>query len=240
MNLDITKDSKIGNVVAEDYRAASVFKKHGIDFCCGGGRSIGDACGRKGVDPEVVLRELASVGKDDKAAASEYNRWDIAFLADYIVNKYHLYVREKIPELSVYSQKVAKVHGDWRPETKKIARLFEELQNELTSHMAKEEQVLFPYVKLLSRARKKGKKPHPPFGTVANPVHAMEMEHDFAGKTMRQIRELSDDYTPPEGACNTYRVLYALLKEFEENLHEHIHMENNILFPKAIQLEQSS
>lgn len=238
--MNITKNSKIGNVVAEDYRAASVFKKHGIDFCCGGGRSIHDACERKGVDPEAVLQELKAAGEDEKAAASEYNRWDIAFLSDYIVNKYHLYVREKLPELMAYAEKVAKVHGDWRPETRKIARLFGELQQELMSHMAKEEQVLFPYVKLLSRAQKGGDKPLPPFGTVENPIHTMELEHDFAGETMRQIRELSDDYTPPEGACNTYRVLYAMLREFEENLHEHVHLENNILFPKAIAMERGS
>ncbi len=239
MTSDITIHSKIGEIVAEDYRTASVFKKFGIDFCCGGGRSIEEACARKGADAGALLAAIDELDRESPRRSSEYNKWEIDFLADYIVNKYHLYVREKCPEIMAYADKVAKVHGEWRPETVEVARRFAELRDELMSHMAKEEQILFPYIKRLVSAGKGGEVPRPPFGTVANPVHMMEEEHDAAGAIMKEIRELSGDYQPPEGACNTYRVLYAMLDEFEENLHAHVHLENNILFPKAIAREQA-
>ncbi|RMH76286.1 MAG: iron-sulfur cluster repair di-iron protein, partial [Calditrichaeota bacterium] len=149
------------------------------------------------------------------------------------------YVRESIPLLREYTAKVARVHGDAHPEMVEIARCFEELAQEMEQHMMKEEQVLFPYIKQMVVAEKQGRLlPPPPFGTVQNPIRMMEMEHDRAGELMKQIRKLSRDFSPPEDACNTYRVTYHKLEEFEADLHQHVHLENNILFPGAIALEE--
>ena len=237
---NIDHHSKVGEIVAGDYRAASVFAKFNIDFCCGGGRSIREICSSKDLDEAVLLKELEALEAGRGDAVANFNDWELSFLIDYIVNKHHLYVTKKLPELSAYAEKVAKVHGGWRPETIEVARLFKALSQELVIHMDKEENVLFPYVKMMAKAKKQGTElPMPPFGTVRHPIRVMEQEHDFAGETMRRIRVLTDHFTPPDGACTTYRVLYANLQEFETNLHEHIHLENNILFPKAFTLEGS-
>ncbi|HXH17479.1 MAG TPA: iron-sulfur cluster repair di-iron protein [Chitinophagales bacterium] len=233
------RNKTVGQWVAEDYRTAEVFKKHGIDFCCGGGRSVQDVCEKKGVDYALLEKELLNAGTK-KSAESNLNasEWQLDFLADYIVNVHHAYVRQNIPYLLEYAGKVAKVHGNANPETVRINELINQLVSELQMHMVKEEKVLFPYIKKLARVRQENlqmEKPH--FGTVHNPVRMMEAEHEHAGGILKQIRSLSRDFTPPAHACNTYRVLYFKLQEFESDLHRHIHLENNILFPKSVAME---
>ncbi len=232
------KEKTVGELVAEDYRKAEVFKKFGIDFCCGGGKTVKDVCEKKGVDYAVLEKELLDAEKKAGSDTTNFNEWKLDALADYIVEKHHTYVKENIPMLLEFSKKVARVHGNANPEVVKIADLFQEAADELTHHMMKEENVLFPYIKELANKQKNGSNGlHPPFGTVQNPIRMMEMEHEQVGDLLKQIAELSGNYTPPAHACNTYRVEYFKLKEFEDDLHRHIHLENNILFPKAIELE---
>ena len=230
----------IGELVAEDYRAAGVFKQYGIDFCCGGKKTVAEVCRQKGVPVAELESNLARLDQMPARQRLQFNEWALPFLIDYIVNVHHTYVQEKLPQLLEYGKKVAKVHGHAYPETITIADKLESLAEELFAHLRKEELILFPYVKELSRAKEAGETVKaPPFQSAQNPIRVMEAEHEFAGAAMAEIRELSNGFTPPEGACNTYRVLYALLEEFEEDLHRHVHLENNILFPQAVELEES-
>lgn len=233
------QNKTIGEMVVENYRKADVFKKFGLDFCCGGKKTINQVCTEKGIDLTQLEKELALVDNQQILPSQDFNSWNLAFLIDYIVNTHHRYVAKSIPVLFEYLKKVAKVHGDGNPETKEILNHFMVISDELNRHMMKEENILFPYIKQLSIASERNLKVDPPpFGTVENPIRMMEMEHETAGDLLEKIREISSNYTPPEYACNTFRVSYAKLKEFEDDLHQHIHLENNILFPKAIQLEK--
>lgn len=229
----------IGSLVAEDFRRATVFRRHGIDFCCAGGKTLEIACKKRGLSVDDVLVEFEVAEKGREGEAIQPDKWDFGFLADYIVNHHHKYVRESIPVLQEMTEKVARVHGAENPEVVSIADLFKEIALELEQHMVKEERILFPFVKEMENDERSGQSlGFPMFGTVRNPIRLMEQEHDNAGSIMRRIRELSNDYTPPEHACNTYQVAYAKLEEFEDDLHQHIHLENNILFPKARELEE--
>ncbi len=234
-----TEEETIGELVAKDFRKAQVFKKYGIDFCCGGKKSISQVCEEKGLDPEVVERELNALPEAKAVAQNDFDSWDLSFLADYIVNIHHKYVRENIPALYEYTSKIARVHGANHPELLQVAKHFTNVANELESHMPKEERVLFPFIKQLNEAKQKGEKlERPAFGSIQNPINMMEMEHEAAGGELEAIRALTNDFTLPEDACATYQVAFAKLQEFEEDLHRHIHLENNILFPKALELEK--
>ena len=226
----------IGEIVADDYRAAEVFKKYGIDFCCQGNRTVADACAKKAVDTEAVLAELAAVQTQGAARATDYNAWPLDLLADHIQANHHVYVEKAIAQLKPYLDKICQIHGARCPELLEIKKAFEESAGELAFHMKKEEFILFPYIRKMTKGGASGA---PRFGTVQNPIAMMMHEHDTEGERFRQIAAWSHDYTPPADACNTYKVTYALLKEFEEDLHLHIHLENNILFPKALELEQA-
>lgn len=237
--MNVSKENIIGQLVAVDYRAASVFKSHKIDFCCNGNRTINDACVDKNIDVDALVNELNSAMKDKEVQTTDFQSWDMDLLADYIEKKYHRYVESKIPELSFYLNKVARVHGERHPELIEINNLFAASANELMSHMKDEETLVFPYVRKLVEAKNgNGDFGQFDFDTVESPIEKMMKEHDNEGSRFRKIALLTDNYTPPFDACNTYRVSFALLQEFEENLHHHIHLENNILFPKAIAAEK--
>lgn len=227
----------VADYVTENIKAAHVFKKHGIDFCCGGGISIEKACKKNNVDQAVLEKELLEIDKVVDTM-QDFDNWGLDFLMVYIENIHHTYVRESLPLISQYANKVAKVHGHHYEEVVKVNKLFHDVANELISHMQKEEQILFPFIKQLIDA-KKGTNEYkkPPFGTVNNPIKMMEHEHEQAGDTLKEIASLTNNYTPPEGACNTFKALYSKLEEFEQDLHQHIHLENNILHPKAIAIE---
>ncbi len=232
------QNKTVANLVAENIKTAHVFKKHGIDFCCGGGLAIAKACQKKGLDFALLEQELLAVDQPVQRA-EDYNSWELDFLANYIVNVHHSYVREAIPLIIQYSTKVAKVHGGHYKEVPKVHDLFQEVADELLSHLRKEEALLFPYIVKLAEAKRTGAlTARPAFGTAGNPIRIMMMEHESAGDSFKTIAVLTDNYTPPQGACNTFRALYAKLEEFERDLHRHIHLENNILFPKAMKLEQ--
>ncbi len=231
------KERKIGTLVAEDYRYADVFKKYGIDFCCGGGITINAACTKHNLDEEQLINELrAIVVKVDEEG--DFNNWELDKLADYIVNVHHTYVKDNLPMIRAYSEKVTQVHGGRHPETMDLLNMVEEMENELYPHMSKEETILFPYIEeLLVVKRKRAALDPVRFGTIKNPINTMLDEHDKAGSIMKEIASVTSKYEPPQDACTTYRVLYQKLKDFEADLFQHIHLENNILFPKAIELE---
>lgn len=232
------KESTIGDLVSKDFRKAEVFKKFGLDFCCGGKKTLTKACKEKGLDVVQIEKELKAIDEISSKSSQDYNTWDLDFLADYILNTHHKYVIQAIPVIQEYTQKVAKVHGERHPEAIEIANNFVKVADELLRHMVKEENVLFPYIKKLAAAQKNGTMVEPPhFGSIANPINMMEAEHEEVGNVMEKINTLSYGYTPPADACTTFRLSYAKLKEFEDDLHQHIHLENNILFPKAIALE---
>lgn len=233
-----TRTDLIGEMVAEDFRTAAVFKKYGIDFCCKGGRTIADACEKKNIDQEKIISELENLPKTD-ASGIHFNNFPIDLLADYVEKTHHRYVEEKTPILQQFLDKLCKVHGDRHPELFEINAIFNESARDLAAHMKKEELVLFPFIKQMVKAKISGEdvlQPH--FGTVENPVNMMMHEHTTEGERFEKIAQLTNNYIPPADACNTYRVTFAMLQDFENDLHKHIHLENNILFPKSIQLEK--
>jgi len=238
--LKVHADETLGQIAAKDLGKAQIFKKYGLDFCCGGKKTVKEACAEKGIDATKVEAELQLA--DNLTVSSHplpYNDWSIDFLSDYIVNTHHTYVQKQLPDLVAYANKVMKVHGSRHPELVKVNEIVELIQMEMSAHMIKEECVLFPYIKVLVAAQHAGAKGNEsPFGTVQNPVNMMEMEHEVVGKYMEDLRILTGNYTLPEDACATYSLLYRMLDAFEEDLHLHVHLENNILFPKAIALEQ--
>lgn len=232
------KERTIGEVVADDFRTAGIFRQYGLDFCCGGGRTIEEACTKKGVAIESLIGELSALD-DGMGESHNYQNWAPDFLSDYIVNNHHEFCRRKLPEIGAYAKKVAKVHGKGNEALIDIFHEFTRMHADIMNHLDKEERILFPYIKQLVEAEKEGATPpEPDFGKAANPIAMMEQEHDEAGEAMAKIRELSNDFTPPEQACATYRILFENLEAFEKDLHKHIHLENNILFPKALELER--
>ncbi len=226
-------------MVADDYRSAAVFAKFGIDFCCNGNRGIDEACEQKKLDADKLRKELEIALTQTMADTTDYKSWPSDLLADYIEKKHHRYVEERIPVLTQYLTKINKVHGARHPELQQILDLFVASSGELAMHMKKEELVLFPYIRKMVKTKQSGETlAEPRFGTVKNPIQTMMQEHDNEGERFRQIEALSNNYTPPQDACNTYNVAFALLKEFQDDLHLHIHLENNILFLKAEALEK--
>lgn len=237
--MNIQEDQIIGELVANDYRTASVFKKYGIDFCCQGNRTINDACEAKKIDGNLVVGDLNALMQSKSESSIDFQSWPIDLLADYIEKKHHRYVEEKSLEIKPYLDKICSVHGGRHPELHEIREHFYATAGELAMHMKKEELLVFPYIRKMAKAQRENTKVDAAnFGSVKNPIEAMMEEHTTEGDRFRKIEELSNNYTAPEDACNTFRVTYALLKEFEQDLHLHIHLENNILFPSAIELEK--
>lgn len=225
-------EKKVGSIVAGNFRTAKIFTDYGIDFCCKGGIKLSDACENKGVNLDKISAELEQVVKQQDE--THYQDLGMADLVDHIVSVHHKYVETTIPALKFYLDKIAKVHGDNHPELLEIRDEFFNTADALTSHMKKEEFILFPYIKAMESARKNHFPLSPAhFGDIENPISMMEEEHDTEGERFRKISALSNNYTPPSDACQTYKVAFAILQEFENDLHTHIHLENNILFPEA-------
>ncbi len=223
----------VGEIVATDFRTASVFEQFGIDFCCGGRQSFMEACRTAAADPDRVQSALVALGSrtDDD---TDVTKWPLDRLIDHIVSTHHAYVRSALPAIARYLAKLVEVHGARHPELARVAASFDQMSHDLMQHMLKEEHVLFPYVRELAVS---GHGEPSPFGTVENPIRMMEREHLAAAAELRLMRELTDGYTAPADGCTTYRVCLAELARFEHDLHRHVHLENNILFPKAIELE---
>lgn len=229
----------IGQIVAKDYRKAQVFKNLGIDFCCGGKKTIAEVCEKKGIDPAEVERQLEAVKGETANSENDFQNWDLGFLSDYIINTHHRYVRDNTPFILEIGQKVARVHGDRHPELVRVAQLFESIGNDLTLHLVKEEKILFPFIKELAQVYNSGGMlPSANFGKISVPIQVMDSEHEQVGGDFETIREITGNYTLPADACSSYTILFKKLEEYENDLHRHVHLESNILFPKAIQLEK--
>ena len=226
------QQENIGQIAAKDLRKAEVFKKYGIDFCCGGKKTVREVCAEKGIDAEMVERELNQPIANVTNSNMNFTEWNIDFLADYVVNTHHNFVRKYLPEITAYAKKVAQVHGGQHPELYDINTLVEKVNAELTEHMEDEENILFPRVKEIVNAQK-NKLPYPMEGREAleTLIDETEKEHDSVGRAMEEIRRLSNNYAIPSDACASYTLLFKMLEEFESDLFIHIHLENNIMFP---------
>jgi len=223
----------IGKIVANDFRAASMFKEAGIDFCCGGNKSLTAACMEKGVDESHLIQQLDLLAQTPVSGALNFKEWELGFLSDYIMNTHHKFVLKNLPELVFYTQKIANVHGDHHPELIEVASLFTKINEELLQHLNNEEGVLFPAIKEAEKNASPIVK-----STIISEITRMRGEHEFAGGAMDKINALTNNYLIPEDACNTYRVSLKLLEQFEDDLHIHVHLENNILYPKALKLTE--
>lgn len=229
----------VRSMVTKDFRSAAIFEKYSIDFCCHGNVSLDAACNEKGVPIEKVRADLALLLKDTSNNLDSFVSWELDKLADYIVQTHHSYVRSTIPTLLAHTDKIAAVHGERHAELLKIRDIFEGVGEEMAAHLLKEERVLFPFIKALAESARSGlPTQRPPFQTIQNPIRMMEAEHVSAGDGMGNIRVASRQYAVPTDACTTFRITYQELEAFEMDLHKHVHLENNILFPKAIELER--
>ena len=225
----------IGDIVADDFRTAAVFQRFGIDFCCGGRRSFEEACESAAVDPEEVRSEidaLPSEGRD-----GDVTGWSLDRLIDHILSVHHAYVQAALPTITRYLAKLNEVHGTRHPELAGVIAHFARLRAELEQHMMKEEQVLFPYVRELAASEPVDRRLASPFGTIENPIRMMQREHREAADELEAIKALTRGFVPPSDGCVTYSVCMAELQRFEQDLHRHVHLENNVLFPKAVALE---
>lgn len=228
----------IGEIVADDSRTARVFESHAIDFCCGGHVSLAAVCDEKKIDFASIANELEAVKKEPLELAKNYAAWELPFLADYIINVHHAYLKENMNKVSAYTKKIADVHGAHHPEVKEISTIFGQVEKSLTIHMLEgEEEILFPAIKRAAGARKAGSKPSAEDRkTIQDSVLSLRREHQEIGDAIHRIRHLARDYAIPGDVCNTFVITYQRLKEFEDDLHQHVHLENNILFLKATQL----
>jgi regulator of cell morphogenesis and NO signaling len=218
-----------------------VFEKFGIDYCCGGRKPLAETCEAGNLPIENVLAELEAAATTSAPETVDWSKASLADLSKHVVSLHHEYVKKELPRLALLAQKVVARHGDTKAELPAIQKTLEQLSDELLQHLAKEEAVLFPYIVRLEIAVADGSsKPKSCFGTVSNPIAMMTQEHDAAGALMAGIRSLSHDFLLPEEACPTFHAFYDGLKEFEQDLHQHIHLENNILFPRAIDMEASA
>jgi regulator of cell morphogenesis and NO signaling len=229
----------IGEFVASDFRVASVFSKHNIDFCCKGNRTLDEVCQAKGLDKNQIENEINTILNSKNENGIDFKSWPLDLLIDYIEKTHHRYIEEKTPMILQFLDKLCKVHGDRHPELFDINILFKIGAGALAQHMKKEELILFPFIKKMLNALKENISiEQSPFGTVENPIAMMMDEHENEGERYRKISELTNNYTPPADACSTYKVTFSMLQEFEQDLHKHIHLENNILFPNAIEIEK--
>jgi len=236
----ITGSSTVRDLALEVPGAARVFEKIGIDYCCGGAKPLEEACVTAGVSVQDVVRSLedASTQPGERVHDRDWQAEPLTALVSHIIQTHHAFDRQELERLEPLLAKLRSVYGQSHPEVVQIERVFSALKQDLLNHMAKEEQVLFPYIVQLQQAIDSGSaKPLPFFGTVNNPIRMMMMEHDAAGDMLRNIRELSSNYTPPADTCVTYKTVYESLEELERDLHTHIHLENNLLFPRAIEVE---
>jgi regulator of cell morphogenesis and NO signaling len=238
--MTISAKSTVRELAVEVPGATRIFERLGIDYCCGGGKALDEACRAAGVSVNEIVTSLEAA-EHPTGQAGEETDWQeegLENLASYIVSKHHVFTRDELERLEPLLAKVCSVYGENRPELLSIKELFRELKNDLLPHMQKEEMVLFPYIIEMEKAvAGHNPMPTPFFGTVRNPVRMMSLEHDAAGEILRNIRQLSSNFEPPAEACISYKTLYRALEELEQDLHQHIHLENNILFPRAVEME---
>ncbi len=236
--MNFNDETKVKDIALSNPAASQILEDAGLDYCCGGGKSLHEACLHADVPAEEILKRLR---ENSKHVSPDEANWASAPLVDltrHIRERHHRYVREAIARVQPLLDKVEAKHGKNHSEIADIRRLFTEVGREMIMHMQKEEQILFPYIDALEKATNAHSSVEPPFfQTVRNPINAMMKEHDAAGELVKQIRKASSEYTAPAGACTSYKTLYQDLRQFEADLHQHVHLENNILFPRAVEME---
>jgi regulator of cell morphogenesis and NO signaling len=230
----VNLSSSVGNWVTAHPQTSRVFEALQIDYCCGGGKSLEQACWDRGLDPKQVVQQLEQAVTEDEESTENWLDASLSELCGHIEQMHHAYLKVELPRLTNMIAKVVNAHGASHPELATVQEVFTSLRAELEPHMFKEEQVLFPAIRQLEQS---SDDPSFPFGTVANPIRMMEQEHDDAGYALSRIHTLTRDYQVPEDACNTYRAMLAGLCQLERDMHRHVHKENSILFPRAIELE---
>jgi len=236
--MNLSSETKVKDIVLSDRKAKRILEDAGVDYCCGGAKSLHQACMHTDVPAEEILKRLRENSEQVDPGETVWVSAPLADLTRHIREKHHQYVREAIPRVRTLLEKVKAKHRDNHPEITDIQMLFIEVGQEMIMHMQKEEQILFPYIDAVERSANEKKPLEAPFfGTVRNPIQAMMSEHDSAGELVRQIRKASSEYTPPADACTSYQALYQDLRQFEDDLHQHVHLENNILFPRAVEME---
>jgi regulator of cell morphogenesis and NO signaling len=236
MNGSLTSLS-LAQIVNSNHQAASVFEKYHLDFCCKGKRSLEQACSEQELPVAQVTEELENIFANDNKTVIDFDKLNMIQLCEYIIQTHHAYVKNEMPQIYAYLQKVSSKHGERHPELYKIFQIFSAVREEMEGHMKKEELILFPRIKELQKlADNENAQLQLNIGYLQSPITVMEQEHDHAGNLLNDIRIFSDNYTPPQDACTTYRLSFAALKAFELDMHQHVHLENNILFPKAIEI----
>jgi len=236
----ITANTKVRDVAMELPQSTRLFEKLKIDYCCGGNMPLVEACASAGVDVENVMEMLSEVDSSQDQSALDFQNASLTDLISHILDTHHVFTKSEMDRLQLLGDKVLAAHGGNHPELVHVDELITRLCDDLKPHMFKEEQILFPYIVAMAEAAdQKRTVPHAPFGTVNNPVRMMMREHDTAGEILRELRRVTSDYKMPADACISYQTLYQALENFEKDLHQHIHLENNILFPKALNLENS-
>ncbi|MBL0226106.1 MAG: iron-sulfur cluster repair di-iron protein [Geobacteraceae bacterium] len=237
LQANLSLNTTIGEIVAADYRTAKVFETHGIDFCCGGKVALSAICLEKGINPDTLLQEIGAIKSEQIDRSQNYTSWELPFLVDYIVNTHHAYLKENDEQIAAYARKIAEVHGAHHPEVVEIAAIFQKIATDMTAHLREEEEVFFPAIKRADTERKTCNSPSKEDSSVIKAsLEKLGREHEEIGDAIHTIRHLSKDYALPNDTCNTFMITYQMLKEFEDDLHKHVHLENNILFPKASQL----
>lgn len=236
MTTEKLENSTLTDVVSRDFRAGAIFDRYGLDYCCGGARSLAEGCSQRGVNLAAVLSELEALDPGSREHVAD----DPAALVDYVISHHHAYVRASLPMIQHHLTKVVAAHGANHTELSLVDAEFSKVAKELAQHMVKEEQVLFPHIRALADAVRSGGPPPPDmFGTVQNPIRMMEIEHEMVGDALAAIRELTGGFQPPEDACPTYRLMLEEMAAFERDLDAHVHLENQVLFPKAVELEST-
>lgn len=236
----ISLETTVRDVVVQIPESTRVFERLNIDYCCGGNRPLMDACDSAGVEVDAVIEMLTALDQPGatQSDAMNFQKLSLAELINHILETHHVFTKSELDRIKVLTDKVLGAHGDRHPELLKVSDLFQRLSGDLKLHMFKEEQVLFPYIVKMENADTQGRPfPSAPFGAVRNPVRMMTMEHDAAGEILRELRAVTSDYRVPPDGCMSYQTLYQALENLEKDLHQHIHLENNILFPKAVEVE---
>jgi regulator of cell morphogenesis and NO signaling len=230
----------LGDFVNDDFRAATVFERFGLDYCCHGHQSLEDAARARGVPVAAVIDALSALGAPTPDSQVPAAWSDLANLTRHIVDHHHRYVRTAIPTLNTQLDKLVSRHGERHAELSQVRLTFRQLGDELLTHLDKEENLLFPHLDEMAAANRDGQPlPPGPFATALHPIRVMEADHTLAGDLVQHLRQLTGNFVPPADACTTYRGCYAELAHFEADLHRHIHLENNVLFPRALELERS-
>ncbi|MBL0739455.1 iron-sulfur cluster repair di-iron protein [Flavobacterium sp. GN10] len=238
--MKLTCKTTIGEIVADDFKTAAIFTKFHIDFCCKGYRTIEEVCKKRDIEESVLIEHIEKARSSSANQSFDYKNWTADMIADYITKTHHRYVEEKSPVILEYLNKLCGVHGAIHPELHEIHTIFSKTYLDLTAHMKREELVVFPFIKKMKAAHSKGTELEtPPFLSIETPIATLKDDHITEGQRFRRIAALTNNYTPPVDSCNTYKVAFLMLEEFDKDLKKHIHLENNILFPKAIELEKT-